>query len=108
MEKVIKWGIVGAGNIANKFAEAVGNVEGASLTAIASRSLEKGREFAEKHGIETVFDSYEAMAQSALVDAVYVATPHPFHKPCAELFLNAKKTGKYFTYLFFSKISTCS
>lgn len=31
------------------------------------------------------------MAQSDLVDEVYIATPHPFHKPCAEIFLNAKK-----------------
>ena len=31
------------------------------------------------------------MAKSELVDAVYIATPHPFHKECAELFLNAGK-----------------
>lgn len=91
MEKVIKWGIVGAGYIANKFAKAVKNVEGATLTSIASRSETKGREFADKYDIENVFTSYEEMAKSSLIDAVYIATPHPFHKPCAEIFLNAKK-----------------
>ncbi len=91
MEKVIRWGIVGAGSIANKFARAVKNVEGAELTAIASRSEKKGREFAEKYDIENVFDSYEKMAESPLIDVAYIATPHPFHKPCAEIFLNAKK-----------------
>lgn len=91
MKKVINWGIVGPGNIANKFAAAVKNVDGAHLAAVASRSAQKGREFADKYNIEHVFESYEDMAASPLVDAVYIATPHPFHRPCAEIFLNAKK-----------------
>lgn len=91
MEKTIRWGIVGAGNIANKFAVAVKNVKGASLAAVASKTEGKGKAFADKYGIENVFSSYEEMAKSELVDAVYIATPHPFHKPCAEIFLNAKK-----------------
>lgn len=91
MEKIIKWGIVGPGNIANKFAKAIKNVKGACLTAVASRSEEKCREFADKYDIPNVFMEYEEMAKSDVVDAVYIATPHPFHKPCAEIFLNAKK-----------------
>ena len=91
MEKVIKWGIVGAGNIANKFARAVKNVEGAELTAVASQSEGKGKAFADKYDVKNVFASYEEMARSKFVNAVYIATPHPFHKPCAEIFLNAKK-----------------
>ncbi len=89
--KTIRWGIVGAGNIANKFAKAIKNIEGASFTSVASRSEEKGRAFADKYNIENVFVGYEEMAKSDLIDAVYIATAHPFHKPCAELFLNAKK-----------------
>ncbi len=89
--KTVRWGIAGPGNIANKFAEAVKNVEGASLCAVASRSIEKSTEFAKKHSIENVFSSYEDMAKSDTIDAVYVSTIHPFHKPCTELFLNAKK-----------------
>lgn len=91
MEKVIRWGIVGAGNIANKFARAIKNVEGAELVAVASTNEERGRAFAEKYGIPSLFVGYEEMARSALVDAVYIATPHPLHKPCAELFINAGK-----------------
>ena len=86
----IKWGIVGPGNIANKFAKAIKNVDGACLWAVASRSPERGSAFAEKYQIQNVFTSYEEMAESD-VDAVYIATPHPFHKPCAEIFLKAKK-----------------
>ena len=86
----IKWGIVGPGNIANKFAKAIKNVDGACLWAVASRSPERGSAFAEKYEIQNIFTSYEEMAESD-VDAVYIATPHPFHKPCAEIFLKAKK-----------------
>ncbi len=91
MEKVIRWGIAGPGNIAHKFAKAIKNVKGAELIAVASRLGEKSREFADKYNIPNAFEGYEEMARSALVDAVYIATAHPFHKPCAEIFLNAKK-----------------
>ncbi len=88
---VIRWGIVGPGKIAKKFARAVKNVPGAELAAVASRSAENGKAFAEAYEIPHVFCGYEAMAQSDTVDAVYIATPHPFHQPCAELFLKEKK-----------------
>lgn len=89
--KTIRWGIVGPGNIARKFAKAVLNVPGAELTAVASRDGEKGKAFAEVYGIPHVFEGYEAMAAFDGIDAVYIATPHPFHKPCAELFIKAGK-----------------
>lgn len=89
--KKIRWGIAGPGVIANKFAKAVLNIDSCELVAVASRSLERGADFAKKYGIENVFGSYEEMAASSLVDAVYIATPHPFHKSCAEIFLNAGK-----------------
>lgn len=91
MNKKIRWGIVGTGNIANRFANAVKNVDGAKLVAIASRTEEKGKKFAEEHNIENVFAGYEELAKSSSVDAVYIATPHPQHVSCAKLFLNAKK-----------------
>lgn len=90
--KQIRWGIAGPGDIAEKFAHAVKNVEGAHVAAVASRSEERGKAFAEKFGIEHVFTGYEAMAESDTVDAVYVCTPQRFHFPCSELFL---KNGKH-------------
>ena len=89
--KKIRWGIVGPGSIANRFAKAAQNVPCAELVAVASRDGSRAQAFAEKHGIPHVFCGYEAMAASDIVDAVYVATPHSFHKPCAELFLKAGK-----------------
>lgn len=89
--KKIRWGIVGPGKIANRFAEALQNVDCAELVAVASREKERGEDFAERYGIPNVFCEYETMAESDLVDAVYIATIHPLHKPCAELFLNSGK-----------------
>lgn len=89
--KKIRWGIVGPGNIARKFVRAIKNVNEAELVAVASRVKERGDAFALEFGIPRVFASYEEMAASPEIDAVYIATPHPFHKPCAEIFLNAKK-----------------
>ena len=89
--KKVRFGIVGPGNIAKKFANAIKNVSEAELVAVASRTMKNGEAFAREFGIPTVFTSYDEMAASPDVDAVYVATPHPFHKPCAEIFLNAKK-----------------
>ena len=88
MEK-IRFGIVGAGNIANRFARAVKKVDSACLVAVAARDLQRAEAFAKAHSIEKAFGSYQEMIDS--VDVVYIATQNPFHKPCAELFLNAKK-----------------
>ena len=87
----IRWGIAGPGNIANKFAKAMKNIGEAELVAVASRSYEKGKMFADTYGIKNVFSNYEEMALSDKIDAVYISTIHPFHKSCAQLFLNNGK-----------------
>ncbi len=87
----IRWGIVGPGEIANKFAKAIKNVSCADLVAVASRTEKNGRDFAQRYQIPQAFCGYELMAASDMVDAVYISTPHPFHYPCAELFLRAGK-----------------
>ena len=85
--KKIRWGIAGPGAIAHKFAEAVKNVDCAELVAVASRSEQNARSFADKYDIPLSFCGYENMAVSSMVDAVYISTPHPFHISCAELFM---------------------
>lgn len=88
---MIRFGIVGAGNIARKFATDIGAVEGAIITAVASRSLEKANQFRNDFGIPYAFEGYHKMATSNHIDAVYIATPHNFHKEHTILFLNHKK-----------------
>ena len=89
--KKIRWGIAGPGIIAKKFAEAIFNVSDADIVAVASRSYDRADVFAKEFDIDSVFSSYEEMAESDLIDAVYVSTIHPYHEAVAEIFLNAKK-----------------
>lgn len=88
---MIRFGIVGAGNIARKFASDIAAVEGAVITAVASRSLDKANKFKSEFGIPYAFEGYHKMALSDHIDAVYIATPHNFHKENSILFLNHKK-----------------
>lgn len=79
MSYEIRWGIIGLGNIAAKFATALPAVEGARLVAVGSRCGEKAREFASRFGVSRCYGSYEQLASDPEIDAVYIATPHPLH-----------------------------
>ncbi len=71
----VRWGIVGASDIADRvMAPAMAAASSAELVAVASRSPERARAFAERHGIARTFASAEALAADPEVDAVYVAT----------------------------------
>lgn len=89
--KKINWGIIGAGNISSKFATAIGGVEDANLMAIASRSLDKASQFAEKYHANKAYGSYEEMLQDETIDVVYIGTPHTEHLANAELCIKAGK-----------------
>jgi len=89
--KKIRWGIIGLGHIANKFATDLATVENTELVAVASRNLQNAKNFAEKHHAKKAYGSYLELACAADVDAVYIATPHSFHKEHALLCLQNKK-----------------
>lgn len=88
---VIRWGIVGTGGIAHRFANACKNTPGAELSAVASRKIETANAFADEFGIAERFGSYEEMALSDKIDAAYIAVPHGVHKSCAMLMMNNGK-----------------
>ena len=89
--KNIRWGIIGLGKIANKFAIDLASVENVELVAVASRNIQNANNFAEKHNAKKAYGSYEELAKDTNVDAVYIATPHSFHKEHALLCLQNKK-----------------
>ena len=89
--KKVRFGIVGTGTIAHRFAEAIKNVENAELVAVASRTSENAEKFGDEFNIPVRFDSYEGMAQSDLIDAAYIAVPHSGHIDCSVLMMNNKK-----------------
>jgi predicted dehydrogenase len=87
----IRWGIIGLGKIAGKFAQDLATVPNCELYAVASRNKEKAKHFAAEFKAQKAFDSYEALAACDEVDAVYIATPHSFHKEHSILCLQHKK-----------------
>jgi predicted dehydrogenase len=84
------WGILGPGGIARAFAKDLGFIQGHTIAAVGSRSLENAQKFAETFG-GTAYGSYEELVADPTVDAIYVATPHPAHHDNVILALNAGK-----------------
>ena len=91
MSKKIRFGIVGTGTIAHRFAEAIKNVANAELIAVASRTKENAEKFGDEFNIEHRYDSYEKMALADTVDAAYIAVPHSGHIGCSCLMMNNGK-----------------
>ena len=87
---MIRYGIVGAGRIARKFAEDIKLAEDSILVSVASRTIEKAEAFAKKYDIQNAYGTYLELAESGSVDAVYIATPHSFHKEQSIMFMNHK------------------
>jgi predicted dehydrogenase len=80
MSKPVRWGILGCGNIARKFALGLTTAKDSVLAATGSRSREKAEALADEYEAPRRHDSYEALAADPDVDAIYVATPHPMHR----------------------------
>ncbi|MFP4846132.1 Gfo/Idh/MocA family protein [Winogradskyella sp. PE311] len=89
--KTINWGIIGAGKIASKFAEDLNDSESSNLYAIASRNLDKAKDFRLQFNADVAYGSYQDLVIDPNIDAIYIATPHSFHKEHTLLCLNNKK-----------------
>src|SRR2546430_15227 len=87
----LRWGILGAGGIANRYCSDVKPLPDHKLVAVGSREQEKANAFADKFEIPNRHASYEALVADPEVDVIYVATPHNFHKEHTLLALNAGK-----------------
>jgi len=89
--QTIRWGILGPGRIARKFAAGLGEAAGAELAAVGSRDRARAAAFAAESGAARVHGSYADLAADPAVDAVYVGTPHAFHHDHTLLCLEAGK-----------------
>jgi predicted dehydrogenase len=87
----IRWGVVGPGRIAEKVVQDFAVVDGARAVAVASRSLARARDFADRHGLDRAHGSYAAILADPDVDVLYVATPHPQHAAVASAAITAGK-----------------
>ena len=91
MGSEFKWGIIGPGRIADKFARAIAGMNGASIHAIASRSTEEPEKLKVSFGAAKCYRTYEELVADSAIDAIYISTPHRFHYENIKLCLDAKK-----------------
>lgn len=86
----VRWGILGAGKIARVFVADL-LAAGLRVSAVAARDPDRAARFAKETGIPVSHGSYEELVRDPNLDAVYVATPQPFHAEQAILAIEAGK-----------------
>lgn len=87
----MKMGIMATGWIADVMARTIAEMPEVESYAVASRSEEKAKAFAEKYGFQKAYGSYEELVKDEEVELIYVATPHSHHYECAKLCLEHGK-----------------
>lgn len=88
----LRWGLLSAGSIARTLAQAIAQVEGGEVVAVAARDGDRAAAFAAELGIPRSYGSYAELYADPDVDAIYVASTHPFHRDQA---LAAVAAGKH-------------
>ncbi|GAA0270260.1 Gfo/Idh/MocA family oxidoreductase [Cryptosporangium japonicum] len=79
----LRWGILGTGGIARTFTSDLLTLPDHEVVAVGSRATGTAEAFAAEHGIPRAHGSYQALADDAGVDVIYVATPHSGHAAAA-------------------------
>ncbi|RFS15948.1 Gfo/Idh/MocA family protein [Emticicia sp. C21] len=90
MAKPIRWGIIGLGRIAEKFANDLVKVPDTKLHAVASTSIDRAQDFAQKFSVPYHYNSYQDIFKTPDLDVIYIATPHTSHAENAILCLKNK------------------
>ncbi|UUZ58078.1 Gfo/Idh/MocA family oxidoreductase [Nocardioides sp. B-3] len=84
-----RWAVAGTGSMAEVFSADFAHVDDAEVVAVGSRTTDRAREFASRHGVATGCTTAELVASD--VDVIYIATPHPQHHALAVAALEAGK-----------------
>lgn len=88
---MLKWGVIGLGNIAKRFCESLEYFDEACFYAGSSHTKEKRDAFMERFTPEKMYDDYDALLDDPEIDVVYIALPHGSHY---EWSMKAMKKGK--------------
>ena len=88
----LSWGILSTGKIAQRFAQALAASQTGELVAVGSRTQASADAFGEQFGVERRYASYQGALDDPMVQAVYIAPPHPMH---AEWAVKAAEAGKH-------------
>jgi predicted dehydrogenase len=91
--EAVRWGVLGVASIfLKKVLAPLLKSDLVQLEALASRSLEKARTAAQKHGIPKAYGSYEELLADREIEAVYIPLPNHLH---AEWIRRAADAGKH-------------
>ncbi|WP_195908922.1 Gfo/Idh/MocA family protein [Microlunatus sp. Gsoil 973] len=89
----VRWGILSTGHIAGVFARDLALMPSeAELGAVASRTIDKAKTFADEYGFARPYGSYAELAADPDIDVVYIASPHSDHFASAKLCLESGKS----------------
>ena len=75
----MKISVIGPGPMADKFSKTLAQLPEIELYGVASRSIERARDFAERHGYKIAYGSAAELVEDPEVELVYIATPHSHH-----------------------------
>lgn len=88
---MIRWGILGAGNIAKRFIKSLTHSQEGTLYAIASYTPSKRQELIKSYPNILIYDDYEKLLENPFVDAIYIAMRHGDHYQWAKRAMRKKK-----------------
>lgn len=86
----LRWGVLAPGGIAHTQVADMRR-HGMHVDAVGSRDIARSRAFADEFGIARAYGDYESLVADPEIDAIYVASPHPFHAEQAMLALSHGK-----------------
>jgi predicted dehydrogenase len=89
---MLRWGLLGAGEIARVFSNGMRFTDSGRVTAVASHTPGKAERLADAFGIPQRYHTYDALLADPQVDAVYISTINPYH---AEWAIKAAQAGKH-------------
>ncbi|MFM8850780.1 MAG: Gfo/Idh/MocA family protein [Cytophagales bacterium] len=89
----VRWGILGCGKIAKKFADDLRLVKEAELVAVGAREFASAQAFASHCNVPFAHGSYLELVQNPALDVIYIATPHSLHYEHGLLCLRHKKAA---------------
>jgi len=91
MKETLQWGVIGTGGIATAFANALTKSKRCRIVNVTGLTPELSRGFAAEWKIPATSATVDELLADKEVEAVYVATPHPFHEKMALAAIGAGK-----------------
>ncbi len=79
MPKTVRWGVLGLGNIAKKFADDIKLVPDCKLEAVASSDMGRAKNFANIYKVNRFYDNYDDLFKDSEVDIIYIASLNNNH-----------------------------